>query len=566
MTSKQKPEQDERQELLRQQIVLSKFGELALKSEDLDEILTEACRLIGEALGTDLAKVMELGKDGVTLRVRAGVGWQPGVVGIVEVRADRGSSEGYALRTGEPMVSSDINREERFRYPQFLMDRGVKAVVNVIIIGGRDRPPFGILQVDSRTPREFTEQDITFLRGYANLLAAAVDRLRVLGEVRTSRDALEATVAERTHELVAANAKLRAEAAERERVAKALAQASQMETVVEHLPIGAGLVSASGQILVANPWFRRLLPGQLIPSLDPRAAKSWSAVHPDGRPVEPCDFPGARALRGEVALNLDILRKDATIGDRWLRVSGIPIFDQEGHVAAALLVVVDVDEEKRAADRQKLLTLEVDHRAKNMLAVVQAALHLTRASDVAGFVRAIEGRVAALARAQTLLAADRWSGADLGALLRGELAAFLNSRGTGPRVELLGPPTALPPGAAQPLSMAIHELATNAVKYGALSVPEGHLFIRWQVNQTPKAVLHLRWEEAGGPALEGAPSRRGFGSRVLQGTLRDQLGGSVTTIWAPSGLVCEMTLPLDRAARVSAASGLAFRDEDGALA
>ena len=327
-----------------------------------------------------------------------------------------------------------------------------------------------------------------------------MDRLRVLGEVRASRDALEATVAERTRELVAANAKLRSEAAERERVAEALAQASKMETVVEHLPIGAGLVSASGQILFANPRFRRLLPGPLIPSLDPRAAKGWSAVHPDGRSVEPRDFPGARALRGEVALNVDILRKDAAIGDRWLRVSGIPIFGQEGHVAAALLVLVDVDEERRAADRQKLLTLEVDHRAKNMLAVVQAALHLTRASDVAGFVRAIEGRVAALARAQTLLAADRWSGADLGALLRGELAAFLNSRGTGPRVELLGPLMVLPPGAAQPLSMAIHELATNAVKYGALSSPTGQLSVDWHLEQAAGDLLRLRWSENGGPS------------------------------------------------------------------
>ncbi len=334
VTSFDKSEHDERHELLRQQVVVARFGELALRSEDLDKILTEACHLVSEALGTDLAKIGELLEDSKTLRIRAEVGWNPGVVGVAELSANEGSSEGYALRTGEPMVSPNIDREERFRYPQLLIDHGVRAVVNVIIIGGRDRPPFGIPQVNSRKPRDFTEEDIIFLRSYANLLAAAVGRLRVLGEVRSSRYALEATVAERTRKPTAANAKLRAEAAERERVSEALNHASKMETVVEHLPIGAGLVSASGQILVANPRFRRLLLGPVIPSLDPQATMTWSTAHPDGRPFEPHDFPGARALRGDVALKIDLLRKDPVTGDRSLRVSGIPILSHGGEVVA----------------------------------------------------------------------------------------------------------------------------------------------------------------------------------------------------------------------------------------
>jgi PAS domain S-box-containing protein len=178
------------------EFTLAKFGELALTSNDLDEILTEACRLVGDALGTDLAKVMALQADGETLLVRAGVGWRPGVVGVVTLKAAEDTSEGHALKTGEPMISPDIDRETRFTYPAFLTDHGVKAVANVLVIGGKDRLPFGILQIDSRTPRAFTGDDIAFLRSYANLLAAAVDRLRVVGEVRDSearlRLALEA--------------------------------------------------------------------------------------------------------------------------------------------------------------------------------------------------------------------------------------------------------------------------------------------------------------------------------------------------------------------------------------
>ncbi|HZK89395.1 MAG TPA: GAF domain-containing protein, partial [Stellaceae bacterium] len=131
--------------LLRQQTILAKFGELALKSDDLDGILTEACHLVGEALGTDLAKIVELQEDGHTLLVRAGVGWKPGVVGKATIEVEDDTSEGMALKTGEPMISPDIGKETRFRYPPFLTENGVRAVANVIIIGGKDRPPFGIL-------------------------------------------------------------------------------------------------------------------------------------------------------------------------------------------------------------------------------------------------------------------------------------------------------------------------------------------------------------------------------------------------------------------------------------
>ena len=175
---------------LRQQDVLARFGELALRSEDLDEILTEACRLVGEALGTDLAKVLQLQADGMTLLVRAGVGWKPGVVGQVTVRAEKDSSEGYALQTGKPVVSNDINGEVRFHYAQFLRDNGVKALVNVAI-GKGSGSPFGILQVDSRVPRQFGDREVNFLRGYANLLGAAVDRIRGVEELRSTQATLQ---------------------------------------------------------------------------------------------------------------------------------------------------------------------------------------------------------------------------------------------------------------------------------------------------------------------------------------------------------------------------------------
>jgi len=175
---------------LRQQTILARFGELALRSNDLDEILTEACHLVGEGLGTDLAKVVELQQDGETLCIRAGIGWKPGVVGRVTLRASEDTSEGHAIKTGEPMISPDIDAETRFSYPPFLTENGVRAIANVVIIGGLGRPPFGVLQIDSREPRRFTDSDTTFLRSYANLIAAAVDRLRVIEEWRDEEQRL----------------------------------------------------------------------------------------------------------------------------------------------------------------------------------------------------------------------------------------------------------------------------------------------------------------------------------------------------------------------------------------
>ncbi len=232
-------------------------------------------------------------------------------------------------------------------------------------------------------------------------------------------------------------------------------------------------------------------------------------------------------------------RYDPAYG-RWFEVTAYRT--EPGRFAA---VFFDITGRKRAEERQALLSREVDHRAKNALAVVQAALRLTKAPDLPSYARAIEGRVGALARAQTLLADDRWAGADLRTLLQGELTPFLGVQGGGgPFAELEGPAVALPANATQPLAMAVHELATNALKYGALSLPTGRVTVTWRVDGRPPGTLRLRWTESGGPPVAASPARRGFGSRVVEGTVRGQLGGAVSLAWEPTGLVCDIDVPL----------------------
>jgi PAS domain S-box-containing protein len=198
----------------------------------------------------------------------------------------------------------------------------------------------------------------------------------------------------------------------------------------------------------------------------------------------------------------------------------------------------DVTEQKRNEERMRLLAAEVDHRAKNMLALVQIMLRHTRAANVEEFARAVQGRVAALARAHTLLSESRWHGADLLRLLEDELAPF--RRAEGGRVRLDGPPVELTPRAAQSLALALHELTTNAAKHGALSAPEGRIGVGWSWRDDGR--LALRWKETGGPRTD-APAERGLGTRVIARSIEDQLGGEARFDWRPEGLVFELMVP-----------------------
>lgn len=214
------------------------------------------------------------------------------------------------------------------------------------------------------------------------------------------------------------------------------------------------------------------------------------------------------------------------------------------------IIMRDISARKVTEARQDILVREVDHRAKNILAVVQSVLRLTP-RDQPGAFAAAETRVAGLARVHSLLAEGGWSGADLRTVIERELTAYSVVRGgpeSGPAVLLDGPPVALAPTAVQPIAMVLHELATNAAKHGALSVRGGKVEVRWTVGRRKgeDGLLRLHWAEAGGPPVAGPPARRGFGTRVVETTVRGQLGGMVERRWEPTGLVFEVAVPVGR--------------------
>ncbi len=161
----------------RQHELLARFGRLALSGADMDMLLEEAARLSAEGLAAPFAKVLEVVPDHDDLLVRAGVGWKPGIVGTATVGADMASPAGYALKTGEAVISNHLGGEERFRTPRLLAEHGIRRAVNVVIRGDADA--FGVLEVDSPDPGRFDQADAAFLQGFANLLGVAIDKARM---------------------------------------------------------------------------------------------------------------------------------------------------------------------------------------------------------------------------------------------------------------------------------------------------------------------------------------------------------------------------------------------------
>lgn len=244
---------------------------------------------------------------------------------------------------------------------------------------------------------------------------------------------------------------------------------------------------------------------------------------------------------------------------RWLLARGRVFRNAQGRPAYMSGACHDITGRKEAELRQGLLMAELDHRVKNVLAVVNSLVAQTARSHrtVEGFVRAIRGRIGALARSHSLLSHSRWNGADLHELVAGEIAAF--EQDFAQNVTIAGPAVTLRNKAAQSLSMVLHELATNAAKYGAFTRTGGRLRVTWDImapeDREPELVL--RWEESGGPTVE-PPAEDGFGCMLIGRSLTYELKGEARLDFQPEGLVCTMTMPLDQVGQ-SDLSGQAWR-------
>lgn len=212
-----------------------------------------------------------------------------------------------------------------------------------------------------------------------------------------------------------------------------------------------------------------------------------------------------------------------------------PVRDEQAEVVGTIIEVRDISEIKRIEEARELLMREVDHRARNVMAVVQSLVRLTKASDMESYKTILSGRINAIARAQTSLANRQWEDGCLTDVVRDELAALCPKE----QVSTDGPPVALSPEKVQPLSMLLHELATNANKYGACSRPEGRVDVDWSCVD---GWVHLTWRESGGPAA-ALPGRKGFGTTLIS-SLANQLKGVMARGWEEEGLVFNLAFPM----------------------
>jgi PAS domain S-box-containing protein len=243
-----------------------------------------------------------------------------------------------------------------------------------------------------------------------------------------------------------------------------------------------------------------------------------------------------RIRRGERIDHYETVRrrKDGRLIDISLTVS--PIKSASGEVIGASKIARDISERKRSEALIVTLVREAEHRARNVLAVVQAMVRLSQSDTPEGLKTAIDGRIRALANVHSLFVQSRWAGAELRKLIEEELSPYLRGEGS---AHIDGPTVLLTQDGAQTVALAIHELATNAAKYGALSVEDGRVTVEW--SRTPDETLLIRWTESGGPPVR-APSRSGVGTRVVENMIR-AVNGKLEVNWHAEGFECALTLP-----------------------
>lgn len=473
--------------------LLSTSAEQLLAAEDIRQGAAELFATLREALSLDAYLNYTLTDDGAALVLESAhgldaaaeqAGARLGMTGTVcsQVAATRSPRHATAIQASDdPTVG-------------FLKAVGLNCYAcTPLVAGGR---LLGTLGFGRRDDACFTDDELHLLHTVTHYLAMAYDRLRTASALRESERRLNAVLDNATVAIILMD--------ERQHCA-------YMNAAAERLT-GYRFAETQGRPL-----------HDVI-----------HHTHPDGThfPIEDCAidraFPKNSHEQGEEVF----VHKDGHFYP--VAFTASPIRDDDSRTIGTIIEVRDITEQKRTEQARELLMREVDHRARNMLAIVQSLVRLTTAPDLALYRDILLGRVSALARAQSSLAARHWEGAAVAEVLDKELSAIAPQDA----YHLEGPPHTLKPEQVQPLGMVIHELATNAAKYGALSRQSGRVALTWR--SAPQG-LAFEWRETGGPPVQ-PPTARGFGSRLIT-SLGQQLGAQVRMDWAAEGLVVGFEVP-----------------------
>ncbi|MBI1684190.1 sensor histidine kinase [Caulobacter hibisci] len=459
-----------------------------------------ACAHLGRQLGVDSVGLVELEPDRFVGYVASE--WLSGSLPSMRGRHAvdvYGPERLAALNRNEPMVVTDVGEvfARQTAVLSAFAEIGVAGFVETPLVF--ERTLRGWLYVSSTRPRRWSDQDLLLINETARRTWHAAERARAEERLREKE--------------------------------------ARLQAVLDQVPVGVILAAIpDGQLLLYNKASAAIMGhdmlGQVLPDYG-----SYGGVHPDGRPYAAEEYPTARAvLRRETIIDepLRYRRPDGEMID--LSVSATAI--DTPYDSYALCTFSDETSYLAALERARLLNGELSHRIKNLLATIQAISAQTFGTSPLR--QTFENRLAALSDAHDLITSTGWSGG-LAALVRTALEPFMASG----RIAIEGCPVLLNDAQAVPFALALHELATNAAKYGALSAQGGQVDVSWTVQTAEQDRLVFCWRESGGP-LVVAPKRRGFGSRMIERSLAGELKGEVTLAFEPTGVVCTIQALLPR--------------------
>jgi PAS domain S-box-containing protein len=470
---------------------------------DPEEVKRAATELLGRYLGAARVGYGEVDEAEDKVVVHSDWTRDP-TIGSLAGQKGVLSSFGEALRllkAGETLAIPDLHAVAESGQSAPWDALGVRALVTAPII--KEGALKGLLYVHAPEPRRWSRAEAAIVRDVAERTGAAVARAQAEQSLRDSEDHYRHTV--------------------------------ELNPLVTWTALPDGRVHR-----IANRW-REWTGTEGL-------AGGWrEAMHPDD--VDRTLAQWAKSLETGEPYDVEHRIRHVDHGYRWARTRAYPRRDSDGNILLWYATTEDIHEAKSAEERQRLLINELNHRVKNTLATVQAIAFQTLRGDIGlaeGRSR-FEGRLMALSRAHDLLTEQNWGGAALDRIVRDATAPLGGDQG---RFDLDGDPLWLTPRASLALALALHELATNAAKYGALSADEGRVSIAWQSDEDR---LHIVWKEQGGPRVK-RPARRGFGSRLIEQGLGPDLGGTAELAFEPDGLRCTIVASLD-----------ALRAEEGSL-
>jgi PAS domain S-box-containing protein len=485
--------------LVDQALRLQEISTLLIQENNVDALYAQVLDAAITLMSADMGSMQILDPERGELRLLAWKGFHPESAAFWEwVRIDAASTCGLALASGTRIVVPDTETCEFMAGTADLDSSrlsGIRAVQSTPLLSRSGRL-LGMISTHWRQPHQPTERALRPLDVLARQAADLIERSLTETALRASEERFR-----------------------------------RLAAIVETTDDAVISFALDGIVTTWNRGAERLY--------------SYTAGEMVGRPITSIIPPNrlddedsiiTRIKRGERVDSYDTVRarKDGSLVHVSLTAS--PIKDNAGRVIGASKIARDITERKQAEEQIQLLLGEVDHRARNLLAVIQAVVHMSQGRTPRELKAAIEARIQALSNVHTLLAESRWAGAHLSSLVKNELLPYCSEEML--RTNISGPDLLLGSSQAQPLAMMFHELATNAVKYGALSVSAGCVQVDWSRGEDGR--LLLRWTEAGGPPTE-PPKQEGFGMQLLKQLVHEQLSGEIRLDWRAEGLACEIT-------------------------